>query len=83
MPSLREHAHLNISAYQSHSPPKDEVTQGFFDPSIGKAFTSSYSLRTISAGCYFFDPSQQAWVANGVRVSTKYNNGERNEKKER
>jgi hypothetical protein len=46
----------------------DELTGRSFDPSLATTFKRNYYLRTLSAGCYFFEPSQQAWIANGLKV---------------
>ena len=46
----------------------DDATNGYFDPALATTFDRSYYLRTLSAGCYFFEPTQQAWIANGVKV---------------
>eukprot|EP00094_Tigriopus_californicus_P011733 TCALIF_11336-PA protein Name:"Similar to lov-1 Location of vulva defective 1 (Caenorhabditis elegans)" AED:0.02 eAED:0.02 QI:96/0.94/0.83/1/0.71/0.80/36/119/3138 len=35
-------------------------------------FTSTFSLRTWTSGCYFYEPKAKAWVADGVKVKKAF-----------
>lgn len=43
-----------------------------FDRRIVAEFHSDFSLRTWTTGCYYFNEQTQAWIADGMAVSTTY-----------
>ncbi len=39
-----------------------------FSRALPEKFTTNYMLRSWTTGCYFYDKSSKAWIANGMAV---------------
>ena len=65
MLAIKDGINLNSSLSDMESCAKNTIEKGMLDEDFK---TSSYTLRTYTSGCYFFDIKEEMWKGTGITV---------------